>query len=50
MRLRLKVDPHSPEQFRVNGPVYNMEAFYKAFNVQPTAKMYVAPEKRIFVW
>src|SRR5690606_3111111 len=43
MRLRLKVDPHSPEQFRVNGPVYNMEAFYKAFNVQPTAKMYVAP-------
>ncbi len=50
MRLRLKVDPHSPEQFRVNGPVYNMEAFYKAFNVQPTAKMYVAPEKRILVW
>ncbi|WP_398455994.1 M13 family metallopeptidase [Sphingobacterium thalpophilum] len=50
MRLRLKVDPHSPEQFRVNGPVYNMEAFYKAFDVQPTAKMYVAPEKRILVW
>ncbi|MCW8311673.1 M13 family metallopeptidase [Sphingobacterium sp. InxBP1] len=50
MRLRLKVDPHSPEQFRVNGPVYNMEAFYKAFDVQPTSKMYVAPEKRILVW
>ncbi|PST84860.1 peptidase M13 [Pedobacter yulinensis] len=50
MRVRLKTDPHSPEMFRVNGPVYNMEAFYKAFNVQPTAKMYVKPADRVGVW
>ena len=50
MRVRLKTDPHSPEMFRVNGPVYSMEAFYKAFNIQPSAKMYVAPEKRVGVW
>lgn len=50
MRLRLKADPHSPEEFRVNGPVYNMEAFYKAFDVKPTAKMYIAPENRLGVW
>ena len=50
MRVRLKTDPHSPEMFRVNGPVYNMEAFYKAFNVPTTAKMYIAPENRLGVW
>jgi len=50
MRVRLKTDPHSPEMFRVNGPVYSMEAFYKAFNIQPTAKMYVAPANRVGVW
>lgn len=50
MNMRLKVDPHSPEEFRVNGPVYNMEAFYQAFQIPKTAKMYVAPEKRVAVW
>lgn len=50
MRVRIKTDPHSPEMFRVNGPVYSMEAFYKAFNIPKTAKMYVAPENRLGVW
>jgi len=50
MSVRLKTDPHSPEMFRVNGPVYNMEAFYKAFNIPATAKMYIAPENRLGVW
>jgi len=50
MRVRLKTDPHSPEMFRVNGAVYNMEAFYKAFNIPTTAKMYLAPANRLGVW
>jgi len=50
MRVRIKTDPHSPEMFRVNGTVYNMEAFYKAFNIPSTAKMYLAPENRLGVW
>lgn len=50
MRVRLKTDPHSPEMFRVNGPVYSMEAFYKAFDIPVTAKMYIAPENRLGVW
>ncbi|UIR56876.1 M13 family metallopeptidase [Sphingobacterium sp. SRCM116780] len=50
MRMRLKVDPHSPEEFRINGPLYHMEAFYQAFHIPKTAKMYVAPEKRVAVW
>ena len=31
MKLRVTVDPHSPERWRVNGPLSNMEAFAKAF-------------------
>lgn len=50
MRMRLKTDPHSPEIFRVNGSVYSMGAFYKAFNIPPTAKMYVAPADRVGIW
>ncbi|MET4081014.1 putative endopeptidase [Pedobacter sp. UYP30] len=50
MRVRLKTDPHSPEMFRVNGPVYNIDAFYKAFNIPNTAKMYIAPKNRLGVW
>jgi putative endopeptidase len=49
-RVRLNTDPHSPDMFRVNGPVYSMEAFYKAFNIQPTAKRYIRPEDRVSVW
>lgn len=50
MLVRIKTDPHSPEMFRVNGSVYNMDAFYKAFNIPTGAKMYIAPEKRLGVW
>ena len=30
---RLAVDPHSPPEFRCNGVVRNMDAFYQAFDV-----------------
>ena len=32
---RLKVDVHSPGEWRVLGPLSNMPEFYAAFNVQP---------------
>lgn len=47
---RLKSDPHSPEQYRVNGIVCNMDAWYEAFDVQSGDAMYVAPAKRIRIW
>jgi putative endopeptidase len=50
MRVRINTDPHSPEVFRVNGPVSNMEAFYKAFNIKPGDKMYRAEKDRVKVW
>ncbi|PWK79939.1 putative endopeptidase [Mucilaginibacter oryzae] len=47
---RILTDPHSPEQFRTNAPVTNMDAWYKAFDVKPGDKMYKKPEERIKIW
>ncbi|PZO66885.1 MAG: zinc metalloprotease, partial [Pelagerythrobacter marensis] len=49
-RQRLLTDPHSPEEFRVNGVVRNMDAWYRAFNVTPDHALYLPPEKRITIW
>jgi len=48
--LQVKTDPHSPGQFRVNGPVVNQPGFYEAFGVKPGDKLYVAPEQRVIIW
>ena len=50
MRLRIDVDPHAPEEFRVNGTLQNIEAFYKAFNISKGDQMYLAPDKRTHIW
>ncbi|PTY07017.1 peptidase M13 [Opitutaceae bacterium EW11] len=50
MARRLKVDPHSPSQFRANGAPVNSDAFEKAFDVKPGDKMYKAPAERIRIW
>jgi putative endopeptidase len=50
MRMRISVDPHSPELYRVNGPLSNTPAFYKAFNIKPGDKMYRAENERVKVW
>jgi putative endopeptidase len=43
-------DPHSPRQFRVNGVVRNINAWYTSFDVKPGEKLYVAPEQRVHIW
>jgi putative endopeptidase len=50
LRAQLLSDPHSPAKYRVNGVVRNMDAWYKAFNVQPGDKLYLPPEQRVRVW
>lgn len=50
LRAQLLSDPHSPEQYRVNGIVRNMDAWYAAFNVAPGDALYLAPDKRVRVW
>lgn len=47
---RINNDPHSPEQYRVNGPTSNMTAFYEAFDVKPGDKMYRPDSIRVKIW
>lgn len=49
-RQRLRTDPHSPEEFRVNGVVRNMDAWYDAFGITPDDDLYLPPEDRISIW
>ncbi|WP_427963882.1 M13 family metallopeptidase [Altererythrobacter sp.] len=49
-RQRLRTDPHSPERFRTNGIVRNLDAWYKAFNVKPGDALYLPPEQRVKIW
>ncbi|MCF2513469.1 M13 family metallopeptidase [Sphingomonas sp. G124] len=50
LRAQLLTNEHSPAKYRVNGVVRNVDAWYKAFNVQPGDKMYLPPEQRVKVW
>jgi putative endopeptidase len=50
LRAQLLSDPHSPEEYRVNGIVRNLDAWYAAFGVKPGDKMYLPPEERVKVW
>ena len=50
-QVQLLSDPqHSPPEFRTNGTVSNLDAFYKAFGVGPGDKMYQAPAQRVTIW
>ncbi|MGR4862638.1 M13 family metallopeptidase [Caulobacter sp. LARHSG274] len=50
LRQQVVSDPHSPAYYRVDGTIRNQEGWYKAFNVQPGDKLYVAPEDRVKIW
>lgn len=50
LRLRVNTDPHSPGEFRANGPLSNFEPFYKAFGIQPGDKMYRPENIRVKIW
>ena len=50
VRKQVVSDPHSPRQFRVNGVVRNIDAWYDAFGVKAGDGMYVAPEARVHIW
>lgn len=46
----LKVDPHSPNKARVNAALPHIDAWYDAFNVKKSDKMYVPKSKRAHIW
>ncbi len=49
-RQRLVTDPHSMPEFRTNGVVRNMDAWYAAFDVTPENKLFLPPEQRVKIW
>ena len=46
----LSIDPHSPNEFRCNQIVRNIDAFYEAFGVTPDDALWLAPEHRVTIW
>jgi endothelin-converting enzyme len=47
---RLVTDPHSPSEFRANGPASNIDAFYDAFGVKAGDRLYRPPDERVKIW
>ena len=49
-RLMVNVDPHSPAQFRVNGPLANLSTFAAAFEIPEGSPMVRRAELRAHIW
>jgi putative endopeptidase len=42
-------DVHAPSQTRLD-EVRNLDAWYKAFDIDPRDKLYLAPVDRVVIW
>ncbi len=49
-QTRVRVDPHSPPNYRVNGTLSHFDPFYKAFNIKPGDAMHLSPEQQVRIW
>ena len=47
---RLATDPHSPNEFRCNQIVRNLDAFYEAFDVKRGDKLWLDESQRVTIW
>jgi len=47
---QLLTDVHSPAQYRVNGPMADVPAFYAAFGIRPGQKLYRPDSTRVVIW
>ena len=50
LRSRLLSDPHSPAEYRVLGPLKQVDPFYQAFGVKEGDGMYLRPQDRVKIW
>jgi predicted metalloendopeptidase len=50
IELLIKSDPHSPDVFRINGVVPNVDDFYETYNVQEGDALYLPAEERVRIW
>ncbi|RLK46640.1 M13 family metallopeptidase [Microbacterium telephonicum] len=46
----LTIDPHSPNEFRCNQIVRNIDEFYAAFDVTSGDALWLAPDERVTIW
>ena len=46
----VKTDPHSPDMFRVNVPLSNLDAFYETYKLKPGDKMFRPKQERVSIW
>lgn len=49
-RMRITVDPHSPDEFRCNQIISNIDTFYEAFDVKKGDAMWLDRESRVSIW
>lgn len=50
IRNRVKRDPHALGEWRVNGALPHIQAFYEAFGVKKGDKMYLPENERLQLW
>ncbi|MDN5763190.1 MAG: peptidase M13 [Microlunatus sp.] len=50
IKQRLATDPHSPNEFRCNQIVRNVDDFYAAFGVDPDDELWLPPAERVSIW
>jgi len=44
------IDTHAPSVLRANGVMRNNDAWYAAFQVQPSDQLYLPPDQRVRIW
>jgi len=49
MRSQMASDPHTPDKFRVIGPLRNVDAWYAAFGVT-SGEYFLPPDQRARIW
>jgi len=50
LKEQVLIDPHSPDECRVNIEVRNLDTWYSAFHVRAGEKLYLNPENRVSIW
>lgn len=50
IRNRVKTDPHSTGEWRVNGALPHIDAWYEAFSVKQGDKMFIPKSQRLDLW
>jgi predicted metalloendopeptidase len=49
LRRQIATDTHAPAEYRID-TVRNVEAWYKAYGITPSDKLYLKPEDRVGIW